>query len=104
VGESPAQVWLTLVDQADEEDRRLTLEAPVTKPDDYLVFRAEMHLVIAFSACLQDILPINGRARHPTEAHFQVLSGPLKGADRRSCYSQGKAQQPAGPSRVIHPA
>jgi hypothetical protein len=29
--------------------------------------------VIAFSACPQDILPINGTARAPTEAHFQVL-------------------------------
>ena len=98
-------MWPTWVDQADEEDRRLTFEAPVTKPGDYLVFRvfrAEMHVVVAFSAYLQDILPINGRARYPTEAHFQVLSGPLKDAHRRSCYSQGKAQQPVGPSCVSH--
>ncbi len=61
------------------EDGRLTLEGPVTKRGDYVVFRAEMHVVVAFSACPQDILPINGRARHPTEAHFQVLSDPLKG-------------------------
>jgi uncharacterized protein len=30
--------------------------------------------VIAFSACPQDILPINGRARQPTEAHFYMES------------------------------
>jgi hypothetical protein len=25
------------------------------------------------SACPQDILPINGAARQPTEAHYQIL-------------------------------
>ena len=55
------------------EDGSLTLEEPVTKPGDYVVFRAAMDAVVAFSACPQDILPINGRARQPTEAHFQVL-------------------------------
>ena len=37
------------------EDGRLTLEAPVTKPGDYVVFRAEMHVVVAFSACPQSL-------------------------------------------------
>ena len=56
------------------EDGKLTLEEPVTGPGDYVVLRAEMDTVIAFSACPQDVLPINGRARRPTEAHFQVIS------------------------------
>ena len=51
----------------------LTLEAPVSKPGDYVVFRAEMNAVIAFSACPQDILPINGELREPVEAHFEVV-------------------------------
>jgi hypothetical protein len=34
--------------------------------------RAEMDLVIAFSACPQDILPINGKANKPVEAHFTI--------------------------------
>ncbi|MYE02881.1 MAG: aminomethyltransferase, partial [Alphaproteobacteria bacterium] len=29
--------------------------------------------VVAFSACPQDILPINGVGREPTEAHFEIL-------------------------------
>ena len=45
---------------------------PASKPGDYVAFRAEMDLVIAFSACPQDILPINGRNRQPTEAHFEI--------------------------------
>ena len=50
----------------------LSFEPPVTKPGDYVVLEAAMDLVIAFSACPQDILPINGAAGKPTEAHFQI--------------------------------
>jgi uncharacterized protein YcgI (DUF1989 family) len=32
-----------------------------------------MDCVIAFSACPQDIVPINGLACTPTEAHFELL-------------------------------
>jgi uncharacterized protein YcgI (DUF1989 family) len=31
-----------------------------------------MDIVIAFSSCPQDLLPVNGRACRPTEAHFQI--------------------------------
>jgi uncharacterized protein YcgI (DUF1989 family) len=50
----------------------LSFEPPVSTPGSYIRLRAEMDLVIAFSACPQDILPINGRAGKPTEAHFRV--------------------------------
>ena len=48
---------------------------PVSAPGSYAAFRAEMDLVIAFSACPQDILPINGRTGRTTEAHF-TTEGP----------------------------
>jgi uncharacterized protein YcgI (DUF1989 family) len=54
-------------------DGGLAFEPPVTKPGDYVVLEAKLDLVIAFSACPQDILPVNGRAGTPTEAHFEVL-------------------------------
>ena len=50
----------------------LSFEEPVSTPGSYVVLRAEMDLVIAFSACPQDILPINGKAGNPTEAHFEI--------------------------------
>ncbi len=53
---------------------RLAFEPPVTRPGDYVVLEAKLDLVIAFSACPQDILPVNGTAGRPTEAHFQILS------------------------------
>lgn len=50
----------------------LSFEAPVSTPGSYVLLRAEMDLIIAFSACPQDILPINGTAGKPTEAHFVI--------------------------------
>ena len=50
----------------------LSFDPPVSTPGCFIRLRAEMDLVIAFSACPQDILPINGRNRQPTEAHFVV--------------------------------
>ena len=53
-------------------DGRLAWGEPVSTPGSYAIFRAEMDLVAACSACPQDILPINGRAGHTTEAHFAI--------------------------------
>ena len=52
----------------------LSFEEPATQPGDYVVLRAEQDLIVSFSACPQDILPINGRQTSPTEAHFEVLN------------------------------
>ena len=60
-------------------DGTLTFEPPRSKPGDYILLRAEMDCVVAFSACPQDILPVNGLACTPTEAHFQLLQGSLVG-------------------------
>ena len=56
-------------------DGRLAWGEPMSAPGSYAVFRAEMDLVIAFSACPQDILPINGRAGRTREAHFAIEPG-----------------------------
>jgi uncharacterized protein YcgI (DUF1989 family) len=56
-----------------EAQGRLSFEPPVSKPGDHVLFQAEMDCVVAFSACPQDIVPVNGVACTPTEAHFQVL-------------------------------
>ena len=51
----------------------LAFDPPISNPGSFVVLRAEMDLVIAFSACPQDILLINGTGRKPTEAHFEIL-------------------------------
>jgi hypothetical protein len=52
-------------------DGRLSFEPPVSEPGQYITLRAEMDLVIVFSACPQDLIPVNGL--NPTEAHFRLL-------------------------------
>ena len=54
-------------------DGSVSFEPPVSGPGDYIVLRAEMDCVIAFSACPQDVVPINGVDCAPTEAHFQIM-------------------------------
>ncbi len=57
-----------------QNDGTLRFAAPPTPlPGGYVRLRAEMDLVIAFSACPQDILPINGTAGRPVEAHFTII-------------------------------
>ncbi|HXO01058.1 MAG TPA: urea carboxylase-associated family protein [Stellaceae bacterium] len=46
---------------------------PVSTPGSYVTLRAEMDCFVAFSACPQDMVPINGAAMTPTAAHFEVL-------------------------------
>lgn len=47
------------------------------KPGDYVILRAEMDCIVAFSACPQDLVPINGVACQPTDAQFVVVEGYL---------------------------
>lgn len=51
----------------------VSFQPPVSTPGSFVVLRAEMDLVIVFSACPQDILLINGAERLPTEAHFLII-------------------------------
>ena len=50
----------------------LSYETPLCRPGDSVLFRAEMDLVMAFSACPQDMLPINGEMRRTVEAHVEL--------------------------------
>ncbi len=56
------------------DEGELSFDPPQSKPGDHVLLEAQMDLVIVFSACPQDILPINGRQRTPVEAHFQILN------------------------------
>ena len=54
-------------------DGRTQWGTPLSKPGDYVALRAEMDCVVVLSTCPQDILPVNGEACTPTEAHYQIL-------------------------------
>ena len=53
--------------------RYVSFQPPVCAAGQSIALRARTDLIIAFSACPQDIVPINGLARAPTEAHFTVV-------------------------------
>jgi uncharacterized protein len=65
--------WNLFMNIPVQVDGTVSFEPPVCQAGDYLVLRAEMDCVIAFSACPQDIVPINGVDCMPTEAHFAVM-------------------------------
>jgi uncharacterized protein len=67
---SPLNLWMNtpVVDGMNVEWR-----APVSRPGDHVVLRAELDCIVAMSACPQDLVPINGENLTPTEAHFLVL-------------------------------
>jgi uncharacterized protein len=52
---------------------RVEVRPPVSTPGSYVALRAEIDCIIAFSACPQDLLPVNGLAMSPTHAHFEIL-------------------------------
>ncbi len=64
----PLNLWMNI---PVHPDGRIEWGLPLSKPGDYVILRAEMDVVIAMSACPQDILPIN--AGKPVEVHYEVL-------------------------------
>jgi uncharacterized protein YcgI (DUF1989 family) len=65
--------WNLFMNIPVQPDGSLSFEPPVSQPGDYVLLRAEMDCVMAFSACPQDMVPINGVACMPTEAHVEIL-------------------------------
>jgi uncharacterized protein YcgI (DUF1989 family) len=55
-------------------DGTLDRVPPQCRPGDRVRLQAEMDLVVVFSACPQDVTPINGAARMPTDIELRLLS------------------------------
>ena len=56
------------------DGNRVEVQPPISTPGSYVTLRAEMDCILAFSACPQDMLPVNGLAMRPTEAYFEILN------------------------------
>ena len=67
---SPLNLWMNIPVDA---GGNTSWGEPLSRPGDYVILRARMDCIVAMSACPQDILPINGAACQPTEAHYEVL-------------------------------
>jgi uncharacterized protein len=46
---------------------------PISTPGSHVTLRAELDCIVAFSACPQDMVPINGAAMTPTAAHYEIF-------------------------------
>ncbi|MGE5270180.1 MAG: DUF1989 domain-containing protein [Thiohalocapsa sp.] len=55
------------------DGNRVEIRPPVSTPGSHVMLRAEIDCIVAFSCCPQDVVPVNGLALRPTEAHFAVL-------------------------------
>ena len=56
-----------------QPDGRQVIAPPVSAPGDFVVLRAELDLLVVFSACPQDLAPTNGVNGIPQDGHFAVL-------------------------------
>jgi hypothetical protein len=65
----PLNMWMNIPVGA---DHRIAFLPTVSKPGDYVVLRAEMDLVMAFSACPMDVTPINGPGGEIKDCHFEI--------------------------------
>jgi uncharacterized protein YcgI (DUF1989 family) len=58
-----------------EPDGTITRLLPASTPGAYVLLRADMDLVIAFSSCPQDVTTINGPDRTPRDCVVEIIAG-----------------------------
>jgi uncharacterized protein YcgI (DUF1989 family) len=66
----PLNLWQNTTVQPDGTQ---VVAPPASAPGDLVVLRAELDLIIVFSACPQDMTPLNGADATPRDAHFVVM-------------------------------
>ena len=65
-------IFMNIAVQDDRID--LVTQPTVCRPGDYVTLRADMDCLVAFSACPQDIVPIQGKADNtPRDVHYAIL-------------------------------
>lgn len=55
-----------------DADGAVRRHPPASRPGDTVCLRAELDLVVVFSACPQDITPINGAGRQPRDVEISI--------------------------------
>ena len=69
---APWNMWMNIPVAG---DGTVSFEATVSAPGDSVTLRAEMDIVLVFSCCPQDMIPINGVDCTPRDAAFEVIEG-----------------------------
>jgi uncharacterized protein YcgI (DUF1989 family) len=78
---NPLNLWMNI---PVSDSQRVGIEPPLSRPGDHVVLRALMDLVLVFSACPMDIVPINGEDRTPKPVHLEILSAASPAPPRKS--------------------
>ena len=55
-------------------DGAVRFEPTLAKPGDHVTLRAEADVIVVFSACPQDMVPINGRDMVPRGVRYEILT------------------------------
>lgn len=69
---NPVNLWMNVPITGEAID----VTMPLSRPGDHVLLRAEMDLVLVFSACPMDITPINGPDRLPRPVHYRLVRSP----------------------------
>jgi uncharacterized protein YcgI (DUF1989 family) len=72
--ETPCPFNIFQNSQPDGKTGAIEFFPPAAKPGDSVTLRAEMDILIVFSCCPQDLIPVNGpNGGEPREAHFEII-------------------------------
>ena len=66
---APFNLWMNVPVGSDGS---LSFQPPVSKPGDYMSFKADMDVIAVMSACPQDVTPVNGEGTSPAGLTFRV--------------------------------
>jgi uncharacterized protein len=66
---APLNLWMNIPVDA---EGAVAFLPTVSKPGDHVLLSVEFDAVVVFSACPQDLVPINGAGCVPVEAHFGI--------------------------------
>lgn len=66
---NPINFWMNV---PVEDNERIALREPESRPGDYLVLRALMDCYVIFSACPMDVTPVNGGGT-PRAVHYEII-------------------------------
>lgn len=50
----------------------ISFEAPMSRPGQYVTLRSEMDAIVVFSACPQDMVPVNGASMQPQDVEVEI--------------------------------
>lgn len=65
---NPLNLW----ENAVIRESSIVIEPPVASPGDHVALRADLDLIVVFSACPQDMVPTNGAAGNPTSVEYSA--------------------------------